>query len=56
MSIPATDGAEAATLELPMEMYVQDGVSYTNVMGVKVKQDLDLDSALKGIDLQALPT
>mgnify|MGYP002802526165 CR=1 FL=1 len=54
MSIPATDGAEAATLELPMEMYVQDGVSYTNVMGVKVKQDLDLDSALKGIDLQAL--
>lgn len=49
MTIPG-----AAAVEMPMEMYVKDGASYTSVMGQKVKQDLNLDTVLKGFDVQAM--
>ena len=53
MSVPTEDG-KTQKVEMPMEMYVKDGVSYTKFMDQKVKQDMDLDTMFKGIDLQSL--
>lgn len=49
MTIPG-----AAAIEMPMEMYVKDGVSYMNVMDQKIKQDLGLENMLKGFDIQSM--
>lgn len=54
LKVPATDGTEAMSIDVPMEMYVKDGVAYTNAMGSKMKQDLDLETALKGFDMQQM--
>lgn len=53
MNVPTEDG-KTQKMELPMEMYVKDGVSYTKFMDQKVKQDMQLDTMLQGIDLQSL--
>ncbi len=53
VTVPGADG-KAQKVDMPMEMYVKDGVSYTKVMDQKVKQDLDLDNVLKGLDMQSL--
>lgn len=53
ISVPDAEGA-SVKLDIPMELYVKDGVAYTNVMDQKVKQDLDLDTALKGVDIQSM--
>ena len=53
ISVPDAEGA-SVELDIPMELYVKDGVAYTNVMDQKVKQDLDLDTALKGVDIQSM--
>lgn len=54
LKVPAADGSEAMSVDVPMEMYVKDGVAYTNAMGSKMKQDLDLETALKGFDIQQM--
>lgn len=53
VNVPTEDG-KTEKMDVPMEMYVKDGVAYTNMMGSKMKQDLDLKTALKGFDMQQL--
>lgn len=53
VNLPTEDG-KTEKMEVPMEMYVKDGVAYTNAMGAKMKQDLDLETALKGFDMQQM--
>ncbi len=53
MTVPVEEG-KTQKVEMPMEMYVKDGVSYTKVMDQKVKQDLDLKTVMQGVDLQSM--
>lgn len=53
VNVPTEDG-KTEKMDVPMEMYVKDGVAYTNMMGSKMKQDLDLKTVLKGFDMQQL--
>lgn len=53
MSVPG-EGGKTEKVELPMEMYVKDGVSYIKMMDQKVKQDMNLDTMFQGIDLQSM--
>lgn len=44
-------------VDLPMEMYIKDGVSYANVGGQKVKQDMELEQTFQGFfDMTAMVT
>lgn len=53
VNVPTEDG-KTEKMDVPMEMYVKDGVAYTNMMGSKMKQDLDLETVFKGFDMQQL--
>lgn len=53
LTVPDAEG-NAQKIELPMEMYVKDGISYTKIMDQKIKQDLDLDTIFKSFDMQSM--